>query len=150
MQTLLTEMRSKQWELKKRNTLLEAAAAQSKGHRGRANLTDATLAHTVKADAVRAYGRKYSMTHCLWINSEIFPLRSNPKINLYSKEHWISALSIEDGVRTELFEFIPQSDWKLMAYETFGGDVCYIPITHFLLPNMTPVIVQQGRQLCAL
>jgi len=45
-------MRSKQRELKKRNTLLKAAAAQSKGHRGRANLTDATFARTVKADAV--------------------------------------------------------------------------------------------------
>lgn len=152
MQALLMEMHGKQWELKKRNTLLEAAVAQSKGRRGWAKLTDAALAHAVKADTVWAYGRKYSMMHCLWINTEIFLLRSNPKINLYSKEHWVSALSIEDGVKTELFAFIPESDWKLMTYEGFGGDICYILIiTHFFSPpDMTPVIVQQGRQRCVL
>lgn len=136
MQMLLMEMHGKQWELKKRNNLLEAAATQSKGRRGQTKLTDAALTCAVKADTIQAYGRKYSMTHCLWINSEIFLLCTNPKVNVYSKEHWISALSIEDGVKTELFEFIPELNWKLMTYEGFGGDICYILITHFFL--LTP------------
>ncbi|KIM53024.1 hypothetical protein SCLCIDRAFT_139885, partial [Scleroderma citrinum Foug A] len=94
-----------------------------KGRRGQTKLTDAALTCAVKADTIQAYGRKYSMTHCLWINSEIFLLCTNPKVNVYSKEHWISALSIEDGVKTELFEFIPELNWKLMTYEGFGGDI---------------------------
>jgi hypothetical protein len=88
----------------KRNALLEAAT--SKG-RKRRNLTPNDLAVAAKEDTIQALGRKYSITHCLWINVEIFPLCTCPVIDLNSKERWISRVAIEDGVKAELFQFIP-------------------------------------------
>ena len=86
-------------------------------------MTDKELALALKVDSVRFYGRKYSVTHCLWINGEIFPLSVNPGIDLNSEERWLSARAIEDGIKTELFAFIPRADWPLMGHKNFGSDV---------------------------
>ena len=104
----------------KRNALLEAAAPNRK----RRNLTSNDLAMAAKEDTIRALGRKYSVTHCLWINVEIFPLRACPDIDLSSKERWLTGVSIEDGVKTELFQLIPEEEHELMVYHSFGSQVC--------------------------
>jgi len=106
----------------KRNALLEAAAAP-KG-RKRRNLTSTDLTMAAKEDTIRALGRKYSLTYCLWINVEIFPLCVCPDIDLTSKERWLSELSIEDGVKAELFQFIPKEEHELMTFQSFGSQVC--------------------------
>ncbi|KAG1835881.1 hypothetical protein DFJ58DRAFT_735395 [Suillus subalutaceus] len=106
------------WETMKRNALLEVAT--SKGCK-RHNLTPNDLAMAAKEDTIRALGRKYSITHCLWINIKIFPLHTCPDINLNSKEHWISGVSMEDGVKAELFQFIPAEEHELMNYHSFGS-----------------------------
>ncbi|KAG1899029.1 uncharacterized protein F5891DRAFT_1190207 [Suillus fuscotomentosus] len=116
-QNLLLNMRGKCRELLKRNTLLEATTA--KGRRGK-NLTAKDLALSAKEDTIRAHGRKYSMTHCLWINARIFPLRVPPNIELFGSERWLSPQSIEDGVKAELFKFIPEIDHELMGYKNFA------------------------------
>ncbi|KAG1885302.1 uncharacterized protein F5891DRAFT_1202031 [Suillus fuscotomentosus] len=116
-QNLLLNMRGKCRELLKRNALLEATTA--KGRRGK-NLTAKDLALSAKEDTIRAHGRKYSMTHCLWINAGIFPLRVPPNIELFGSERWLSPQSIEDGVKAELFKFIPEIDHELMGYKNFA------------------------------
>ncbi|KAG0696478.1 hypothetical protein DFH29DRAFT_1004497 [Suillus ampliporus] len=37
------------------------------------------------------------------------------------KERWLSACTIEDGVKTELFQFISNTDHELMSHKDFGG-----------------------------
>ncbi|KAG1898709.1 uncharacterized protein F5891DRAFT_1190494 [Suillus fuscotomentosus] len=36
------------------------------------------------------------------------------------REHWLSPQSIEDGVKAELFKFIPEIDHELMGYKNFA------------------------------
>ncbi|KAG1902758.1 uncharacterized protein F5891DRAFT_1185883 [Suillus fuscotomentosus] len=117
-QKLLLNLHSTYRETMKRNALLEAAT--SKGHKQR-NLTPNDLAMAAKEDTIRTLGRKYSITHCLWVNIEIFPLCTCPDINLNSKECWISGVSMEDGVKAELFQFIPTEEHELMNYQSFGS-----------------------------
>ncbi|KAG1893072.1 uncharacterized protein F5891DRAFT_986212 [Suillus fuscotomentosus] len=102
-QKLLLNLCSTYWETMKRNALLEVATSKA------------------KEDTIRTLGRKYSITHCLWVNVEIFPLCTCPDINLNSKEFWISGVSMEDGVKAELFQFIPTEEHKLMNYQSFGS-----------------------------
>ncbi|KAG1744081.1 uncharacterized protein EDB91DRAFT_1246962 [Suillus paluster] len=52
---------------------------------------------------------------------QIFPLHTCPDINLNSKEHWISRVSMEDGVKVELFQFIPAKEHELMNYHSFSS-----------------------------
>ncbi|KAF9231016.1 hypothetical protein BU15DRAFT_82921 [Melanogaster broomeanus] len=103
-QKLLLEMREKQCALTKRIHLLEA-------HKGKGR----------KEEEIRTLGRKYSAVYCLWINGEIFPLRKNPQIDLFSSERWLSPLSMEDGVKTEIYSHVPKKMHKLMAYKDFGA-----------------------------
>ncbi|KAG1859329.1 hypothetical protein DFJ58DRAFT_726356 [Suillus subalutaceus] len=117
-QKLLLNLRGRYRETMKRNALLEAAT--SKG-RKQHNLTPNDLAMAAKEDTIRVLGRKYSITHCLWINLEILPLRTCPDIDLNSKERWISGVSMEDGVKAELFQFIPAEERELMNYQSFGS-----------------------------
>ncbi|KAG1730267.1 uncharacterized protein EDB91DRAFT_1252742 [Suillus paluster] len=42
-------------------------------------------------------------------------------VNLNSKERWISGVSMEDGVKAELFQFIPAEEHELMNYHSFGS-----------------------------
>jgi len=109
--------------LEKRNALLEAQ--KGKGRRGKkvGNLSNKELSAALKDNVIRAYGRKYSATHCLWIATEIFPLRENPEIDLFSAERWLSPLAVEDGVKTELFKFISKEDHSLMLHKDFGDVV---------------------------
>ncbi|KAG1899567.1 uncharacterized protein F5891DRAFT_1189726 [Suillus fuscotomentosus] len=102
-------------ELLKRNALLETSASH-----GQKKLTANELALAVKEDTIKAHGRKYSMTHCLWIDMHLFPLRTCPNIDLSSKERWLSPLAIEDGVKAKLFLFIPETDHELMSHKNFG------------------------------
>jgi hypothetical protein len=104
------------------NKLLEVQKLNGKSKKY-GNMTNKELALAMKSDSVRFYGRKYSVTYCLWINSQIFPLSENPHINLNGEEHWLSARSMEDGIKTELFAFVPHTDLPLMAHKNFGGDV---------------------------
>ena len=123
MQQLLIDLHRKYWVLHKRNKLLKSQNPGC-GKKGmQCNMTDKELALTLKVNAVQFHGHKYSMTHCLWINSEIFLLSESPGINLNSEECWLSACSIEDGVKTELFTFIPRADQPLMAHKNFGSNV---------------------------
>ncbi|KAG1740037.1 hypothetical protein EDB19DRAFT_1908633 [Suillus lakei] len=86
-QRLLLDLRGKCREAIKKNALLEAAVPKG---RKRRNLTSNDLVMAAKEDTIRALGRKYSITHCLWINIELFPLsaRTCPDIDLNSKERW--------------------------------------------------------------
>ncbi|KAG2741160.1 hypothetical protein P692DRAFT_201871848 [Suillus brevipes Sb2] len=115
-QNLLLNMHGKCRELLKRNALLEATTAKGR----RRNLTTKDLALSAKEDTIRAHGRKYSMTHCLWINAENFPLHTRPNIELFGSERWLSPQSIEDGVKAELFKFIPEVDHELMCHKNFA------------------------------
>ncbi|KAG1883636.1 hypothetical protein F4604DRAFT_1920146 [Suillus subluteus] len=117
-QKLLLNLRGRYRETMKRNMLLEAAT--SKG-RKRRNLTPNDLVMVAKEDTIQVLGRKYSIIHCLWINLKIFPLRTCLDIDLNSKEHWISGVSMEDGVKAELFHFIPAEECELMNYQSFGS-----------------------------
>ena len=125
-QGLLVDLHGKYCVLHKRNKLLEVQ--KPTGRKKCGNMIDKELALAMKADGVRLYGRKYSVTHCLWINSEIFPLSENPRIDLNGQECWLSAHSMEDGVKMELFAFVPRTDWPLMAHKNFGGDVSSVLI----------------------
>ncbi|KAG1764200.1 hypothetical protein EDD22DRAFT_845979 [Suillus occidentalis] len=102
-QKLLLNLHGKYWETMKRNALLEAATSKA------------------KEDTIRALGRKYSITQCLWINIKIFLLRTCPVIDLNSKECWIGGVAIEDGVKAELFQFISAEKHELMNYNSFGS-----------------------------
>ncbi|KAG2029316.1 hypothetical protein BDR03DRAFT_1018557 [Suillus americanus] len=108
-QRLLLDLRGKCREAIKKNALLEAAVPKGRKHR---NHTSNDLAMAAKEDTIRALGRKYSITHCLWINIELFPLsaRTCPDIDLNSKERWLTGVSMEDGVRAKLFKFIPEEE----------------------------------------
>ncbi|KAG1865547.1 hypothetical protein DFJ58DRAFT_838653 [Suillus subalutaceus] len=119
-QRLLLDLHGKCREAIKKNALLEAAVPKG---RKRRNLTSNDLAMAAKEDTIRALGRKYSITHCLWINIELFPLsaRTCPDIDLNSKERWLTGVLMEDGVRAELFKFIPEEERELMSYQNFGS-----------------------------
>ncbi|KAF8142113.1 hypothetical protein EV363DRAFT_1151293 [Boletus edulis] len=89
-----------------------------------ANLTEIEMAIELQNDTIRMLGRKFSMTHCFWINAEVFPLTANPDVDLKSAERWLSPLSIEDAMKTELFQFIPKDLQQLMANKSFGNMFC--------------------------
>ncbi|KIK46620.1 hypothetical protein CY34DRAFT_9495 [Suillus luteus UH-Slu-Lm8-n1] len=97
-QKLLLNMQGRQRELLKQNALLEASAAK-----GQKKLTCDKLELAVKEEAIRLLGRKYSITHCLWINPQIFPLHTHPNIDL----------------NTELFSFVPETDHEMMNHKHF-------------------------------
>ncbi|KIK97227.1 hypothetical protein PAXRUDRAFT_10315 [Paxillus rubicundulus Ve08.2h10] len=61
--------------------------------------------------------------YCLWINVNIFPLTKNPGVHLLGAEHWLSPLSIKDGIKTELFNFIPKEQYMLMTHKDFGESI---------------------------
>ncbi|KAF8123979.1 hypothetical protein EV363DRAFT_1454944 [Boletus edulis] len=82
------------------------------------------MAIELQNDTIRMLGRKFSMTHCFWINAEVFPLTANPDVDLKSAERWLSPLSIEDAMKTELFQFIPKDLQQLMANKSFGNMFC--------------------------
>ncbi|KAG1834041.1 hypothetical protein DFJ58DRAFT_735918 [Suillus subalutaceus] len=50
-----------------------------------------------------------------------FPLRARPDIDINSKKRWLSPLSIEDGVKAELFLFVPEADRETMNHKLFGS-----------------------------
>ncbi|KAG1793249.1 uncharacterized protein HD556DRAFT_1443678 [Suillus plorans] len=117
-QRLLLDMRGKYREALKKNTLLEATL--SKGRKTK--LTNKDLALATKEDTIKNYGRKFSVTHCLWVDTIIFPLRAPPpRIDLTSKEWWLSPMSIQDGVKAEIFLFILPADHNMMAHKNFGS-----------------------------
>ncbi|KIK42228.1 hypothetical protein CY34DRAFT_12491 [Suillus luteus UH-Slu-Lm8-n1] len=117
-QRLLLDMRGKYREALKKNALLEATL--SKGRKMK--LTNKDLALAAKEDIIKNYGRKFSVTHCLWVETTIFPLRAPPpNIDLRSKERWLSPMSIQDGVKAELFRFILPADHGMMAHKNFGS-----------------------------
>jgi uncharacterized protein (DUF849 family) len=122
-QKLLLNMRGKHRMLMKHYQLLESH--KSKGHKGKTlgNLTEKELKLAQQQEDIRTLGRKYSAVYCLWINSEIFPLRKNPQTDLLSSERWLSPLSIEDGVKTEIYNYVPKHLHKLMVYKDFGAHV---------------------------
>lgn len=113
-------MRGKYREALKKNALLEATL--SKGRKTK--LTNKDLALAAKEDTIKNYGRKFSVTHCLWVDTIIFPLRAPPpRIDLTSKERWLSPMSIQDGVKAEIFLFILPADHNMMAHKNFGSHV---------------------------
>ncbi|KAG1833591.1 hypothetical protein DFJ58DRAFT_736060 [Suillus subalutaceus] len=102
----------------KKNALLKATL--SKGWKMK--LTNKDLALAAKEDIIKNYGRKFSVTHCLWVETTIFPLRAPPpNIDLTSKERGLSPMSIQDGVKAELFRFILPVDHGMMAHKNFGS-----------------------------
>ncbi|KAG1719268.1 uncharacterized protein EDB91DRAFT_1257801 [Suillus paluster] len=125
-QKLLLNMQGQQWEFLKQNVLLETSAAK-----GQKRLTCNELELAVKKEAIRLLGCKYSITHCLWINSQIFPLCACPNIDINSKERWLSLLSIEDGVKAELFLFIPEADREMMNHKHFSSHVSAVDVLSF-------------------
>ncbi|KAG9310326.1 hypothetical protein JVU11DRAFT_9453 [Chiua virens] len=96
--------------------------AKTKGHRGKkaATLTRPELDLALKKDMICSLERKYCLIYCLWVNSLIFLLMQNPGINLTSKERWFSLLTVEEGVKTEIYGFMPKKLHPLMAYNTFS------------------------------
>ncbi|KAG1799035.1 uncharacterized protein HD556DRAFT_1305872 [Suillus plorans] len=117
-QRLLLDMRGKYREALKKNALLEATL--SKGWKTK--LTNKDLALAAKEDTIKNYGRKFSVTHCLWVDTIIFPLRAPPpRIDLTSKERWLSPMSIQDGIKAEIFLFILPADHNMMAHKNFGS-----------------------------
>ncbi|KAG1732180.1 uncharacterized protein EDB91DRAFT_1251820 [Suillus paluster] len=105
-QKLLLNMQGQQWEFLKQNVLLETSAAK-----GQKRLTCNELE--------------------LAINSQIFPLRACPNIDINSKERWLSLLSIEDGVKAELFLFIPEADREMMNHKHFSSHVSAVDVLSF-------------------
>lgn len=121
-------MRGKIRELQKQNALFEAQSRKGrKGSKKKAatNLTGTELSLALKEDLIRALGRKYTLTHCFWIGTAIFPLTSNPKANLTSSERWVSPLAMETAVKTEIFAFVPKDLHPMMVYENFGTYVSF-------------------------
>jgi hypothetical protein len=121
-------MRGKVCELQKQNALFEAQSRKGcKGSKKKAvmNLTGTELSLALKEDMIRTLGRKYMLTHCLWISAAIFPLTSNPKADLTSMECWISPLAMETAVKTEIFMFVPKDLHPSMIYENFGNYVSF-------------------------
>ncbi|KAG1769123.1 hypothetical protein EV702DRAFT_1049792 [Suillus placidus] len=117
-QRLLLDMRGKCREALKKNALLEATL--SKGRKTK--LTNKDLALAAKEDTIKNYGRKFSVTHCLWVETAIFPLHAPPpRIDLASKERWLSPMSIQDGVKAEVFLFISPADHNMMAHKNFAS-----------------------------
>jgi hypothetical protein len=113
-------MRGKYRESLKKNALLEATL--SKGRKTK--LINKDLALTAKEDIIKNYGCKFSVMHCLLVETTIFPLRTPPpNIVLTSKERWLSPMSIQDGIKAELFHFILPADHGMMAHKNFGSHV---------------------------
>ncbi|KAG8221793.1 hypothetical protein J3R82DRAFT_2121 [Butyriboletus roseoflavus] len=70
-------------------------------------------------DPICTLGWKFSMTHCFWVNPGIFSLMMNPNVDLNCAECWLSPLSTEDTMKTELYQFVPSDLHPLMAHKTF-------------------------------
>ncbi|KIJ10615.1 hypothetical protein PAXINDRAFT_157571 [Paxillus involutus ATCC 200175] len=106
-QNLLLEMCRKYRLLTKYNQLLENH--MGRGHKGKTlgNLTEKELKLVKQKEEICTLGQKYSAVYCLWINSEIFLLHKKSKIDLLSSKHWLFLLSIEDGVKTEIYDYVP-------------------------------------------
>ncbi|KAG1898173.1 uncharacterized protein F5891DRAFT_982072 [Suillus fuscotomentosus] len=99
-QKLLLDIDRKHWETLKKVTLLKATV--SKGQKMK--LTKKDLALVAKEDSIRNFGCK-----------------APPRINLLSKEWWLSLLLIQDGIKAKLFQFIPPADHNMMAHKNFGS-----------------------------
>ncbi|KAG1818972.1 uncharacterized protein BJ212DRAFT_1479096 [Suillus subaureus] len=87
-QKLLLDMRGKHWESLKKIALLKATVLKGR----KMKLTKKDLALATKEDSIRNFGRKFSITHCLW-----------------------------DGVKAEVFQFILPADHNMMAHKNFGS-----------------------------
>ncbi|KAF9232811.1 hypothetical protein BU15DRAFT_67128 [Melanogaster broomeanus] len=101
-QNMVLDMRGQVRSVEKRNALLEAQKPRRQRGKRVGALSDQELSVALQADAIRAFGRKTL--------GSIF-LRP---------ERWLSPLSIEDGVKTELFNFVPEEQHTLMAHKEFG------------------------------
>ncbi|KAF9245418.1 hypothetical protein BU15DRAFT_59014 [Melanogaster broomeanus] len=119
-QNMVLDMRGQVHLVGKRNALLEVQKPRRQRGKRVGALSDKELSVALQADAIRAFGRKYSAMYCLWINTNIFPLTKNPGVHLLAAERWLSPLSIKDGVKTELFNFVPEEQHTLMAHKEFG------------------------------
>ncbi|KAG1880670.1 hypothetical protein C8R48DRAFT_767439 [Suillus tomentosus] len=116
--TASTQDLCKHQETLKKVTFLKATV--SKGQKMK--LTKKDLALAAKEDSIRNFRYKFSITHCLQVETSIFPLcRAPPRIDLLSKERWLSLLLIQDSIKAELFQFIPPADHNMMAHKNFGS-----------------------------
>jgi len=113
-------------KLKVLETQVAVHDARESKRRGKkvANLSGTEMSVELQTEAIRTLGRKYSMTHCFWVNPEIFPLATNPSVDLKCAERWLSPLSIEDAVKTEIFLFVPKDFHPLMGHKNFGTLFC--------------------------
>jgi hypothetical protein len=95
-----------------------------------------------KEDTIQAQvGCKYSMMHCLWINTGIFPLHRPPHIDLLGSKHWSSSQLMEDGVKAELFEFVPATDHNLLDLKDFGAYVSLHISSAGTISILIPIII---------
>jgi hypothetical protein len=87
-------------------------------------LTNKDLVLAAKEDIIKNYGHKFSVMHCLWVETTIFPLHPPPpNIVLTSEERWLSPMSIQDSVKAELFCFILPVDHGIMAHKNFSSHI---------------------------
>ncbi|KAI6168762.1 hypothetical protein EDD17DRAFT_1750352 [Pisolithus thermaeus] len=125
VQNALLELQGKYRAMEMQHSLLQARTTKGCQSWKVSTLMNQELSVALKEETIRTYGRKYSATHCLWVNLVIFPLHDDPQIDLYSSERWVSALAIKDSVKLELFQFIPKEDHPLMAHHVFGDKFCH-------------------------
>lgn len=126
-QNVLIMLRGKFKTLETQVAVHDARESKRRGKKV-ANLTATEMGVELQTEAVCTLGRKYSMTHCFWVSPEIFPLTANPSVNLNCAERWLSPLSMEDAVKTELFLFVPMDIHPLMAHKTFGNIVSFLQL----------------------
>ncbi|KIK78172.1 hypothetical protein PAXRUDRAFT_17029 [Paxillus rubicundulus Ve08.2h10] len=116
--------------MSKRMVLLEAQ--KSKGRQGRkaipaGHLMEAELNQALKEDEICVLSRKFSVTHCLWVSKTIFPLHKNPSTDLNGKERWLSPRSVEDGLKTELLQFVTIENHELMGHSNSSASAFESP-----------------------
>ena len=113
-------------------------------------MTDKELTLALKVDTVWFHGHKYSMTHCLWINSEISPLSKNPDIDLSNQEHWLSACSLRTVSRlSSLFLFLMLIGhwWLTRTLEAMWISHSSTHVIGFLLYPSLPKMLAMRRRL---